>query len=250
MKINYFEEFPTRRSLQKAKWVNSGSIVFLAARDLKEYQKAKDLLLLVNPGVKAGYWKIFKGTYWLSAFTNIKEVDRFQKEVKGLKDPVLLDLEIPLPKVIFRNLLNLATAKKVRKKINEICKSNNVFTYEYLLGKSLRPLLVLLAVRSESPQERKIYGFYDLPFFGFLNYFKLKNLRGLSQQGANVGIGTMGQGVIGVERDISKEELARRLALVSRFGIKGIFVFRLGGLTQDYLKVINKFASKKPVIKV
>ena len=73
MKINFFEEFPTKENLDKAKLIKFDSVVYIAAKSLKEFEKWSKQIKKINFRITPAYWPILKKKegYWLSPFSDI-----------------------------------------------------------------------------------------------------------------------------------------------------------------------------------
>jgi hypothetical protein len=97
MQIDFFEEFPSEESLAPARLWQHPSTVYLAAKDLSEFNRYAALLKRIQPDAKPAFWPILPSTYWVSPFTP-------ERDLLDLRDmlaaspalDVLLDLELPV----------------------------------------------------------------------------------------------------------------------------------------------------------
>ena len=97
--INFFEEFSDSGSLLNAKFIKNKSIVFLAAKSLKQFLSLAKEIRSINKNVVPGYWPIIEDTYWISPLAPETELNRLGWEFlneKLKRIPVLLDLELPI----------------------------------------------------------------------------------------------------------------------------------------------------------
>lgn len=110
MIISFFEEFPTRKNLEKLNRVGWDTKIYVAARDLREFDKIKKSIR--NKRVKdVIYWPVLEKSegYWISPFAQRSALKRIFNELKGTKTAVMLDLELPTtknPKLYLTQFLN------------------------------------------------------------------------------------------------------------------------------------------------
>jgi hypothetical protein len=239
MKINFFEEYPTKENLLKAKNLSSGTTVFLAAKSLEEFYILKEELILINKDVTVGYWPIAKDSYWVSPFSPESELKRIKKEISQINLPVLIDLELPffIFKVNWHEINKLSIKKKILK---EILDFDNVYSYQLPEIPIIKSLYSLLGIYFNN--KNKINGLYYFSFLGPLNLlFKRMSVKAKSKN-ESIGIGTIGSGAIGIERNIKYSEFRNRLKIAYDLGFKEIYIFRLGGLNSNYMDSINDFS--------
>ena len=60
MKINFFEEFPTKDNLDKAKLIKFDSKIYIAAKSLREFDKYAKQIKKINKRIEPAYWPILK----------------------------------------------------------------------------------------------------------------------------------------------------------------------------------------------
>ena len=61
MRINFFEEFPTKENLEKARLVDFETTVYITAKSLEEFHKYAQQIREINEKVVPAYWPILKG---------------------------------------------------------------------------------------------------------------------------------------------------------------------------------------------
>ena len=70
------------------------------------------------------------------------------------------------------------------------------------------------------------------------NLIKLKN-----KNTCSISLGTIARGIFGNEPSLSLENLERDLEFVKKAGFNKIIIFRLGGLDNGHVRIIDKFLS-------
>ena len=109
MKIHFFEEFPTKKNLEKLKLINFPSLVYVTAKSFKEFANLKKQIKKTNPKFEVAYWPVLEKSYWISPFSYNFELKKLYDDLLANKTKnslkILLDLELPfLNKKLF--LLN------------------------------------------------------------------------------------------------------------------------------------------------
>lgn len=258
MRIDYFEEFPTAEDLARAGLIHGHSLVYLASHSLAEFNELSKALLAANPNLKAGYWPVLKESYWISPFANTHELQELKTQLAKVKDlDVLLDLELPLLKssLFFRNLFSYTKNKRIIREILLLGATGNVrfSTAEYPFAVGMfRWLFMLLGVSYNDKQYRhqRIVMYYSsmakrvLPPINMDIRCWLKQvLRREVKRNHSVafGLGTLAVGVLGNEPILTPQELENDLAFCATCGVSRVVLFRLGGLTEDYIQIISKF---------
>jgi len=246
MKINFFEEFPTKNNLEKLKLVSWPATVHIAAKSVEEFGKIKQSISLKN--IKLSYWPILKQEegYWLSPFSNAKAVKRVVNEVKNRKINVMWDAELPFRHPwLFLRIDNFIRNKPLIKKFFKR-NGKQVLTSEYPIKNKLMGFFFKRLGVSFSPKRygnKKIIMYYT-SMHKFIPIFLLKGIRKLHQRyGKNlqVGLGTIATGILGNEPILQPQELERDLKEMKKIGISEIVIFRLGGLNKEYVKVIKRY---------
>jgi hypothetical protein len=77
-------------------------------------------------------------------------------------------------------------------------------------------------------------------------FVKRELKKGRSEYGKNflVAYGTMGRGIQQTEPNINAGQLVRDLQIARESGIEEVIIYRLGGLNNQYAKILRKFAGK------
>lgn len=257
MRINFFEEYPTDDNLEKARLIDFPSTIFLAAHSLKEFYQHKERLLHINPRLDVAYWPILHRSYWISPFSYTKDLKDFIEEMKTNKDDltILIDLELPLVRnksLYFRNLFSFFTNKKIIKQFFlEAYKYNiSIVTAEYPpLHVFFLRLYRLLGISYDTA----VYNHTSCVMY-YTSMIPGKNIHKIItttlveikknfNSNLELGLGTIATGVLGNEPILSLENMARDLGFMKDNGFKTATIFRLGGLTQDYVKVIKNYTT-------
>lgn len=248
MKISFFEEFPTKKNLDKLKLINWPSTVYVATTNIEQFKKIETKI--ENAKIKLGYWPVLekKDGYWLSPFSSPKAIKKIIDEINSYKKPVkvMWDAELPLrhPWLFLRGDYFLRN----RLIIKTFIKNNgkNVLTCEYLLKNKFMELIFKNLGVSFTPEKygnKKIVMYYT-SMHKLIPKMLHKNIENLHQKyGKNlqVGLGTIATGILGNEPILSPQNLKKDLASMKKIGIKEVVIFRLGGLNKTYLKVLKKY---------
>ena len=101
MRIDFYEEFPTKENLDKLKLINFKTNLHIASHSLKEFLKLKDKIKENYKNVKGVYyWPILekKDGYWLSAFSRKSALKKLILELKKNTKPlkVMWDAELQM----------------------------------------------------------------------------------------------------------------------------------------------------------
>jgi hypothetical protein len=256
MQVDYFEEFPTTENLEKARLIESQSLVYIAAHSLAEFNEFSIALNAANHNLKAGYWPVLKQSYWISPFADTRELLELKKELSETKGvDVLLDLELPLlkPSLFFRNLFAFARNKKLIREILFLENTRKLHfstaEYPFAFG-SFRWFFKLLGVSyDERCKHQCIIMFYssmakrvlpplNLDIRPWLRKALVREAR--RDKSIAFGLGTLAVGVLGNEPTLSPRELESDLAFCAACGISRAIIFRLGGLTQEHAQVVAR----------
>jgi hypothetical protein len=261
MQFNYFEEFPTDENLEKARDLKGPGIIFLACPDLLTFMERAEKLSKINGSLKAGYWPVLDGSYWISPFGLSSELDRLSVEIaSGEIDTMLFDLELPLlEKSMFLSGLSgfSINKQKIRSLFREARKmSVSVYTAEYpATGPVMHALFRLLGISypdKEGTEHIKIIMFYpnSLLKLGFPR-FALKRMKNYITKltrkypsRIEVGLGTIGKGKITRESTLNPEELSEQIKYFSEHRTEAITLFRLGEMTPEHFEVAAMHINK------
>lgn len=259
MKINFYEEFPTKENLDKIKLIDFPTKLIVATKSLEEfYSKQNKIKQYKNKNIKEViYWPILDKDegYWFSAFTENSALKKIINELQQNKKPltIMWDAELPLYKsLILKQLFNYFRNRKlILNFFNNAEKYKiKILTSEYPLeSKFLRNLLFdlfLISFDTKKYNNKKIAMLYT----SFLkNHPSIENF--LEKQ-INIGkkyfgndfmvaLGTIAIGINGNEPILTPEELERDLEIVKNNEINEVVIFRLGGLNKEYIKAIKKY---------
>jgi hypothetical protein len=253
MKVNFFEEFPNEENLMKAKFINFNSTIYLAAKSLKEFREIKIRLNKINKKIEAAYWPILEKSYWISPFSYTSELNKLFKELSENKDKklkVLIDLELPFldSRLFFKNLFCFSKNKKIIKSFFENLDDNiEIMTAEYpMINNFFRRVIELLGVSYSLDRfsHKKCVMFYSSLIKS--KFIKRKMTKLIFEEHKKydkicVGLGTIAKGIVGNEPILSTEDLKKDLDFLNRMGIEETIIFRLGGLNEKYIKILNNY---------
>lgn len=252
MKFNFFEEYPTLENLEKAKLIDFKSTIFLTANSFDEYKENQRLLNSINPNLSTAYWPILPNSYWISPFSNTKDLQNFIKEIFSINEPltVLVDLELPLFKhreLYFKNFFSFWKNKKILKKFFKEAPLHNIniVTAEYppfLTGISFIYRLLGISFNVKKYKHTQCIMYYTsmIPnrFISELIKIGIIKTRKFNPD-LHLGLGTIATGVLGNEPILSIESLKEDINFMKINNIETGVIFRLGGLNEDYVKLLN-----------
>ena len=243
MRISFFEEFPTAKSLQKIKLISWPSKLYLAAPSLKEFNRIK-AKIRSRKIIEIVYWPILKKRegYWISPFSKQMALRHLFDELRHQKIPVMLDLELPTTRNPWLYLTELFHFRKDKKLIHSfICSyPGEISLCEYSAPEKSLQRLGLHYANTKSKVMKMIYHSVHSYSDGKI---RSELQRGVTKFGGKyiVGFGTIAVGVGGNEPILSPEQLEKDLRSAKEVGVKEVVLFRLGGLNKKYVKVLEKF---------
>ncbi|MEA3452932.1 MAG: hypothetical protein U9Q96_01170 [Patescibacteria group bacterium] len=247
MRINFFEEFPQDDSLQKAALVIPPSTIYIGAKSLKEFLDYKKKLYKINPGVEAAYWPILKKSYWISPFSNTKELEGLIHDLKANKQKgleVLLDLELPFLniKLFLKNALSFFKNREI---IRSILRDANKFGVKITSAEypfrptAIRPLGISYSLKKYKHKRIPMYYSSVIPFKKLKDFIK-KILILPAKKNTHIGLGIIKKGIFGGEKIITAKRLEKDLEFFKKEAASAT-IFRLGGLNKEYVEVLKKY---------
>jgi len=244
MKISFFEEFPTEKSLSKLELVKFKTKIYLAEYHIEGFKQYKKEL----KNVELIWWPILNHSdgYWLSPFSKRKAMLKLFNQLLKENMPLLWDAELPKDRgLIFTQIFKFFINRSMIRNFFKMYKGQ-IYTAEYSLQKGLLKSLLTFFGLSFDP---KLYGNKIIKMFytsmhNYLEEFLEREIKeGVEKYADNflVGIGCIAIGINGNEQLLKLEQLKRDLELCEKAGVKEVVIFRLGGLNKEYLNVINKY---------
>ncbi len=242
MQISFFEEYPTKKNLQKLKLIKFPTKIYLAAKSVKDFKKIKISSKYVKEKI---YWPVLekKEGYWFSPFTDRAALLRTINDIGKQRIPVMLDAELPThpnPLLYFTQTHNFFRNRKIIR--NFVSNRKNIYTAEYFpssrLAESLFHFLGLSFKNENHYPIKMIYS--SMHDFGEPYTRKLIQ-RSQKRYGKRLrlALGTLGKGILGNEPQLSNSLLKRDLFLAKELGIQEIILFRLGGLQKKHVEIIE-----------
>jgi hypothetical protein len=252
MRFNFFEEYPTLENLEKAKLIDFKSTIFLTANSFDEYKENQKLLNSINSNLSTAYWPILPNSYWISPFSNTKDLQNFIKEIFSIDEPltILVDLELPLFKhkeLYFKNFFSFSKNKKILKKFFKEAPSHNIniVTAEYppfFIGINFIYRLLGISFNIKKYKHTQCIMYYTSMIPNKLISKLIKN-RIIKARKINpnlqLGLGTIATGVLGNEPIVSVSSLKNDIDFMKLNNIETGIVFRFGGLNEDYIKLLK-----------
>lgn len=246
MFVSFFEEFPTRRNLDKIKLVNWPTKIYVGAKSLNEFNKI--ITKVKNKYIKEFIWwpilEIKEG-YWISPFSNRGALKRIFQELKDKNVPVMLDLELPTTKNLKLYITEFANFFRNKLLIKEFIKKYNgeIYLAEYYpQGKKKERLLQFLGLHYRSNNVKIIKMIYNSIHSFNKGYIEseLGNCKKEFKERFIAAYGLLANGISGNEPKISLLQLEEDIKIAKSAGINEIIVYRLGGLNNGYINVLNK----------
>jgi hypothetical protein len=247
MLISFFEEFPTKKNLDKLKLIKFPTKLYLAAKSLKEFNKIKSKIN--NKNIKEFiYWPLLeiKEGYWFSPFSQRKALKRIFQELENKKISVMLDLELPTtknPRLYLTQLLNFSRNKSLTKKFIENYPGKIYLAEYYPEGSRKEKILQFLGLHYQNKKANVIKMVYH-SMHHFDEDFIRKQLTLGKKEYPNhflVAYGTIAKGIAGWEPILSSQQLKKDLQIAKEVKLPEIILYRLGGLNEEYLRTIKTF---------
>jgi len=247
MQIDFYEEFPTKKNLEKLKLVKHKIRLFVAAKSLKEFQKLKNQIKKIKKNSEVAYWPIIPEVYYISSFMHPKILKETLEKLENNKNFLLIDLELPgyglknRIKYIIKYLpaLLFSSNKKIIKKFLD--KNHKRITTAEFPNSLVDKINSFLGIRFETKAERSLMWYSSMFPKKFNKSVKKYLLNIKNKKNYSISLGTIATGVLKTEPILSPEKLEKDLKFVEKAGFNKVIVFRLGGLNKKYIKIINKF---------
>ena len=273
MEFALYEEFPTEENLSKLGLIDFPTDLILAARSLDEFGNIKEEARQLNSQIRnIGYWPTLSKEegYWMSPFSDQKALERVMTEIENSHEHLTLhwDAEVPLlidPKLMTKGIRDFTNKKK---RITQFLRENaginfDLITSEQPIPKALgRSLGVSFDSNTVNYSDRVVmfYTSFKKPFYrlgkritdrvasGLLRAVAKKSLKKDGDRSA-IGIGCLDGGIMGcLDRNIlaneprmSPEEFNEDLRIIQDVGINKAYVFRLGGLNQEFVNIMKSY---------
>ena len=247
MRIDFYEEFPTKKNLEKLKMIDFPITLIAATKSWKYFLEIKRQINKIKRNVELVYWPSIKTTYWISPFSNTKDLIEFFEENKKIKHPYLFDLEFPMKNkiLILKNFFKLWKHKKMIRNFVIQNKNYAILTIYPVQGTVGKSFMRLLGLDYDVKMKRKLM-FYTSYLRGHFMRFLIahfrKTLERLEDKGDVImGIGVIAKGKITKTYLLTPAQLETDLKWCKKAGYNNVAIFRLGGLDKRYLEVIKKF---------
>jgi len=248
MLISFFEEFPSTSNLKKLDLIKFPTKLYLADYSIEGYKQYKKELKYNNLK-EIIWWPVLNRHegYWLSPFSKRKALLRTFHHLLNEKIPILWDAELPKNRILlFTQILKFSKNKKLIRNFFKKYKGE-IYTAEYAYSNSLTNKLfdyIALFFNPNKYNNKIIKMFYTSMNPLEEIFIKSELEKGVKKYNSKflVGLGVIATGIRGDEPLISPEQLERDLKICKDSGIKEVIIFRLAGLNEKYLKVINKFS--------
>ncbi|MBI2129991.1 hypothetical protein HYU07_07230 [Candidatus Woesearchaeota archaeon] len=260
--IRVLEEYPTRKNLEKQKYLDFPYKLVLAATSLEQFKERRELAIeTANKGLEGVlYWPVFDNVvegempknlnaYWASPLAQSEDLKKLLGEVVQAQNEgiqVMVDIEWPLLKRRwYFDIDNLVYLYK-KSILEAIVRHPNVSTFESanypdpimeFLGMGFNP------VKHKNKERIKMLYKFAVPL-ARLNNPEVK--RRIIKEGVEkfgdkfaVALGCLALGVFNNEPIISPAELREEIKITIMCGVERIYIFRLGGMNEKYADAIK-----------
>ena len=257
MELGFFEEFPTERNVSKLNLIPWDIDLVIAAKSINEFYYLKNRLKNKKNLKNIIYWPILskKHGYWLSPFVEKKILKEKILEILNQKDLMILwDAELPIYKeLMVLNIFSFFRNKRLIKQFFKKAKQNNIkiITAEYPFENFFfRNILSFLGLKFKKYYRKNILAYFGFAKTRFTKNFLKKQVKIAYQKDKNViiGLGPIASGILGNEPMVSPKTLDHNLQFIQKVGVKKVYIFRLGGLNQEYAGVIRKYIEPFPIV--
>lgn len=252
--ITLVEEFPTEANLAKLELIDFPVNIFIAAESTWEFSQIEERLKKYSNVELIGYWPVLKKEegYWISAFSKRRAIERIIRELKGVNRPisVLWDAELPhLRRRLF--LTELPRFLGNRRIIQDFIAAPPTEVTLHVAENRRRGILYQLVLKFfgvtfgpklEYNRIEMLYGQWDSELLK--KFLKTGEQLGGSYYPA-FGLTAEGVGDRATEANwmLSPQKLDEQLSIAQDSGIKDVVIYRLGGLSEEYLEMIEKYVS-------
>lgn len=257
VQIDYFEEFFNEETVDWVRRIPGPFRLILAAADFAEFRKKAAQIEEARPDVRVGFWPIVPGSYWISPFARRADIEATARDLENARpnDEVMFDLELPIltKSLFYKNLPGFFAKKRfIRGTMQELAgRGVHVSSAEYPPpGRFSSFLLRALGVSFSIPAVpyTRIVMYYTsmIPHGWIADGIQRQIRRDARRYGERfqAGVGPIAIGILGDEPVLPPADLENDLAFVRDAGVGTAVVFRLGGLNNDYMRVIESFAGK------
>jgi len=259
MEINFFEEYPSEKSLALATQIPFPTKLYIRSANIEHFLQASEFLKKCTNVHTAIFWPALskKSGYWISPFADTTELSSLFDSILNAHRSqkifeVMFDLEYPLNKLILfqivRNFKCFSTNKKLIESFFEKASKSGIKIIA--IEKSHIPLSLLVFSGLMYKKYNHRISMYYSSFFRFFLPEKLadrlirKKMKRAAKSGESFAIGLIAPGVYKHESTYSPKILEKELRFAKELGVREIIIYRLGGMNDQYFSVLNKFASK------
>lgn len=244
MKISFFEEFPNSKSLSKLELIDFSTKLYLADYSIEGYKQYKKELSKYKNLKEIIWWPVLNVNegYWLSPYSKRNALLRLFHNLLNENIPILWDAELPKNKILI--LTQFLKSFKNKKLIKSFFKKykGEIYTAEYLF-ENFFTKFNMISFDPELYSNFKIKMIYTSEQSWLTESvlkYKIMNLKN-KYNDIIIGLGCLSKGINGTEKMLSPEQLERDLRICKELSVKEVVLFRLEGLSKEYLKVIKKF---------
>ncbi|MBI4152053.1 hypothetical protein HY496_03710 [Candidatus Woesearchaeota archaeon] len=249
MRISFFEEFPTPENIGKLDLVKWKTKLYVASPGFAAFQRLQEQLRSRGNILETIYWPVLKKKegYWISPFSQRKALHRIFHELEKQVVPVMLDLELPTtrhPSLFCTEFLHFSANKKMISEFINLYYGEIYLAEYHPLDTTRKKKLEWVGLHYPHPKVKVVKMFYH-SLHPFTDHFLREQWEsGRLELGQKYipALGTIAPGIHGTEPLLSLEQLKQDLIIAREQKIKEIIIFRLGGLTKEYARLLARFA--------
>lgn len=260
MRINFFEEYATDDNLAKLALVSWPASVFIASPSLTEFAARIQTYERQYPHITFGWWPTLPKSYWLSGLADPQETRALLNALIVWPHermlPVLLDLELPSkPPLYLTNSRHIRANKRLLANFLASAPEHNlqVYTAEYPAPNAFMSAIISALGISPSfslPHTKlpMCYSSMMRHYFGervwrWMRRFETRFIQAHPER-VGLALGVTATGVLGNEPLLSAQDLAADLEWAAQSGAREVCIFRLGGVNESYVAVIQQYATE------
>jgi hypothetical protein len=260
MRINFFEEYATDDNLSKLALVSWPATVFIADSSLIDFAMHIQDYEQQYPHITFGWWPLLPVSYWLSGLANPEEIGALLNALLAWPHertlPILLDLELPQKASLY--LTSLAHLRANRRLLADFLANApdhnlRVYTAEYpspnaLISRLISALGISPPFSLPHTKLPMCYSSMMRKYFGervwkWMQRFETRFMQDHPER-VGLALGVIATGVLGNEPLLTAQGLADDLEWAERSGAREVCIFRLGGLNESYVSVIERFLTQ------
>ena len=246
MKISFFEEFPTEENLKKIEMIDFDTKLYIAAASVDDFNKIRKKI--TSEHVKETvYWPVlsYNDGYWMSPFAKRKALLKVMEECMGMD--ILWDCEMPRKRSLILTNLYQFIRNKYFIRTFFLKHDGQIYSAEYFPEKGLIAKWMAFLGLTYNPEKykNKVIKMVYSSLHDHGDRFITKEVTtGVKMYGDKFmgALGTIATGIRGDEPVLEPKKLERDLKICRDANVSEVVIFRLAGLTEEYMEAIKKYS--------